>query len=203
MNQRFLDMYTDYIFVEHPPERADILFIPGSPVAALGERAAALWREGYAPVVIPSGKYSILTGHFTGVQDKPEQYPGPYITEAEFLVDVLIKNGVAPEAVWPEPEATYTYENAICSRRLTDARGLAVGKAILCCKPYHARRALLYYQLLYPDCEFLVCPCESSITAGNWYMTREGMELVLGEAERCGSQFHEIMEGILTGRIEM
>ena len=66
MNQRFLNMYTDYIFVEHPPAKADILFIPGSNAAALGERAAALWREGYAPVVIPSGKYSILTGRFGG-----------------------------------------------------------------------------------------------------------------------------------------
>ena len=41
MNQRFLNMYTDYIFVEHPPAKADILFIPGSNAAALGERAAA------------------------------------------------------------------------------------------------------------------------------------------------------------------
>lgn len=193
MNRRFLNMYTKYIFVEHPPAKADILFIPGSDVAALGERAAALWRDGYAPVVVPSGKYSVLTGRFGGVQDEPERYPGPYGTEAEFLTDVLVKNGVAPEAVWPEPEATYTYENAIRSRLLTDARGLAVQKAILCCKPYHARRALLYYQLLYPDCEFLVCPCESPVTAENWYTTKEGIELVLGEMERCGSQFHEIM----------
>ena len=197
MNQRFLNMDTDYIFVEHPPAKADILFIPGSNAAALGERAAALWREGYAPVVIPSGKYSILTGRFGGVQDEPEQYPGPYATEAEFLTDVLVKNGVAPEAVWPEPEATYTYENAICSRRLTDARGLTVEKAILCCKPYHARRALLYYQLLYPNCEFLVCPCRSTVTAANWYTTEEGMKLVLGEMERCGGQFYDIMAEIL------
>ncbi|HCT90922.1 MAG TPA: hypothetical protein DF613_06015 [Lachnospiraceae bacterium] len=197
MNQRFLDMYTDYIFVEHPPAKADILFIPGSNVAALGEHAADLWRKGYSPVVVPSGRYSILTGHFAGVQDEPKRYPGPYGTEAEFLTDVLVKNGVDPEAVWPEPEATYTYENAIYSRRLTDARNLTVRKAILCCRPYHARRALLYYQLLYPECEFLVCPCKSDVTAANWYITKEGMELVLGEMERCGKQFHKIMEEIL------
>lgn len=197
MNRRFLDMYTDYVFVEHPPAKADILFIPGSNAAALGEHAAALWLAGYAPVVLPSGRYSILTGRFTGVQDGPERYPGPYGTEAEFLKDVLVKNGVPPEAVWPEPEATYTYENAIYSRRLTDARGFTVRRAILCCKPYHARRALLYYQLLYPECEFLVCPCKSDVTAANWHTTKEGVELVLGEMERCGSQFHEIMAEML------
>ena len=49
---------------------------------------------------------------------------------------------------------------------MTDKEGMEVKKAILCCMPYHARRALLYYQLLYPETEFFVCPAkESPITA--------------------------------------
>ena len=96
-----------------------------------------------------------------------------------------------------EDNATYTYENAIYSKKVTDKEGMEVKKAILCCMPYHARRALLYYQLLYPETEFFVCPAkESPITAENWYLSKEGIETVLGEVERCGSQFHEILNEI-------
>ena len=63
--------------------------------------------------------------------------------------------------------------------------------------PCHARRALLYYQLLFPETEFLVCPAkESKITRDNWYLSEEGIETVLGEVERCGSQFHEILRHV-------
>ena len=42
-----------------------------------------------------------------------------------------------------------------------------------------------------------MCPAkESPITAENWYLSKEGIETVLGEVERCGSQFHEILNEI-------
>ncbi|MCD8241850.1 MAG: YdcF family protein, partial [Lachnospiraceae bacterium] len=62
----FVDVYTDFIFLENEPERADIIFIPGSDEGVLAVRAAALWKEGYAPLLLPSGKYGKLVGHFTG-----------------------------------------------------------------------------------------------------------------------------------------
>lgn len=194
MNKKFLDMYTDFIFVEHPPAQADVLFIPGSGTAALGEKAALLWKLGFAEKIVVSGKYSILKEGFEGAEDYPDRYPGSYPTEAAFLADVLRQNGVAGQAVLLEEKAAYTYENAIYSRQITDGAGLEVGRAILCCKPFHARRCLLYYQLLYPETEFLVCPCESTVKRDNWYKTREGIELVLGEVERCGGQFYKILQ---------
>ena len=96
-----------------------------------------------------------------------------------------------------EDNATYTYENAIYSKKVTDKEGMEVKKAILCCMPYHARRALLYYQLLYPETEFFrVSGKRKPDTAENWYLSKEGIETVLGEVERCGSQFHEILNEI-------
>lgn len=194
MNKKFLAMYTDYIFVEHPPAEADVLFIPGSGTAALAEKAALLWKLGFVKNILVSGKYSILKNTFEGAEDFPDKYPGTYATEAAFLADVLKKNGVREEAVWMEEQATYTYENALYSRRFTDAAGLSVRRAILCCKPFHARRCLLYYQLLYPETDFLVCPCDSAVKKDNWYKTEEGIELVLGEMERIGGQFHKILQ---------
>ena len=97
-------------------------------------------------------------------------------------------------AIIKEREATYTYQNAINTKELLDERGMEVKRALLCCQAYHARRSKLYYQVLFPNTEILVCPTVTKgITRENWFKSRETAELVLGEIERCGSQFHEIV----------
>lgn len=194
MNQAFLDQITEFVFAEHKLERADIIFIPGSGHPQLAEEAARLYHQGWAPWILPSGRYSITTGKFSGVLDKQECYQGSYETEWDFLSQVLQKKGVPGTAILKEDRATYTYENAIYSRQVTDGMGLEIKKAILCSKPYHARRCLLYYQLLYPDTKFMVYPIkDSKIQRDNWFLTEEGTRLVFGELERMGTQFHEIM----------
>ena len=191
----FLKIYTDFIFTEDQPEPPDIIFIPGSAWPELALRAAGLWHRGFSPLILPSGRFSILSGGFSGPASMTEKYPGPYQTEWEFLRDVLLRQGVPPQAVLKEDTASYTYENAIRSRQVTDAAGLEIRTAILCCQAYHGRRAMMYYQLLYPHTRFLVCPAVTQgISRDNWHQTRRGAELVLGEMERCGSQFHEIMK---------
>ena len=193
-NERFLKQMTDLIFVQDDPEKADMIFVPGSGFPQIAEKAAELYKAGYAPFVLPSGRYSILLGHFAGVMDKKEIYDGEYETEWEFLKEVLLQNGVDEAHILREDQASYTYENAIYSRKVTDEAGLEIRTAIICCKPAHARRSLLYYQLLYPETEFLICPADHcEITRDNWYLTEEGCENVLGEISRCGGQFHEIM----------
>lgn len=194
MNQAFLDQITEFVFAEHKLEQADIIFIPGSGHPQLAEEAARLYHQGWAPWILPSGRYSITTGKFSGVLDKQECYQGSYETEWDFLSQVLQEKGVPGTAILKEDRATYTYENAIYSRQVTDSMGLEIKKAILCSKPYHARRCLLYYQLLYPDTRFMVYPIkDSKIQRDNWFLTEEGTRLVFGELERMGTQFHEIM----------
>ena len=194
MNQAFLNQITEFVFAEHKLEEADIIFIPGSGHPQLAEEAARLYHQGWAPWILPSGRYSITTGKFSGVLDKQECYQGSYETEWDFLSQVLQENGVPGTAILKEDRATYTYENAIYSRQVTDGMGLEIKKAILCSKPYHARRCLLYYQLLYPDTKFMVYPIkDSKIQRDNWFLTEEGTRLVFGELERMGTQFHEIM----------
>ena len=119
---KFINDITDFIFVEHKPEKADIIFIPGGDQGAIAVRAAELYLEGYAPWILPSGRFSKPVGHCT--------IPG-YETEWEFLRDILIGQGVPDAVVLEERQATYTYENAIYSRKVTDALGLKVERAIL------------------------------------------------------------------------
>lgn len=197
MYEKFLNQITDFIFVEIPAEPSDLIFVPGNGYPQMAEEAARLWKAGMAPYVLPSGRYSIQSGKFMGVSEKKEQYDGDYDTEWMFLREVLIRNGVKEACILKEDRASYTYENAIYSRRLTDEIGLEIKKGILCCKSYHARRCLLYYQLLFPRTEFSVVPSETEgISRHNWHRTQEGVEKVLGEMERCGSQFHQIVKDL-------
>ena len=98
MYEKFLEEVEEFIFMENQPEQADIIFVPGNSYPYMAEKAAELYMAGMAPVILPSGKYSISSGEFSGVSGKKEKYDGNYHTEWEFLRDVLIKNGV-PESV--------------------------------------------------------------------------------------------------------
>lgn len=220
---QFYQCITDFIFIEDKPRRSDIIFVPGGNYPDAAEHAAELYRAGYAPYVMPSGKYSILSGKFVlaaddralkkeeasaedktvgGCAKRTGSEDGRYANECDYLCDVLRRCGVPEQAVLREDEATYTYENAIFSRKRTDALGLQIDRAILCCQAFHARRCLMYYQEQFPDTEFLVSPVVTKdISRENWQQTREGIDTVLGELERCGGQFHEIMYGKLPHRV--
>lgn len=190
MYREFLEQVSDFIFAEDELEQADVIFVPGNGYPQMAERAAQLYREGYAPYVLPSGKFSIVTGKFSGPLAKEELYSGEFSTEWEFLRSVLIRNGVPETAILREDHATFTYENAIYSRQVTDRAGISVNRAILCCKTYHARRCLMYYRLLYPETKFCVCPvCADSVTRENWHETEAGVEAVTGEVTRIIQQF--------------
>ena len=58
MNNRIIQDISDYIFVSDAPEKADVIFVPGASRPEHALRAAELWRAGYAPYVLPSGRYS-------------------------------------------------------------------------------------------------------------------------------------------------
>ena len=80
----FVQDITEFIFVEHKPEKADIIFIPGGDRGELAVTAAELFRKGYAPFVLPSGRYSKPVGRCL--------IPG-YETEWDFLKDILVREG--------------------------------------------------------------------------------------------------------------
>ena len=195
MYEDYLKELENFIFVEDEPEKADIIFVPGNRYPYMAERAAELYRAGWAPLVMPSGRYSITDGIFGGALEHSEIYSGSYATEWEFLQDVLLKNGVPVQAILKENQATYTYENALFSKKVLEEAGMTAKKAILCCKNYHARRALMYYQRVFPDTCFLVVPsCVDGITKENWKDSEAGINAVMGEMTRIVKQFSLMMK---------
>ena len=185
----------DFIFLGDAPAPADVIFIPGNGHALPAELAAKLYSEGLAPWVLPSGRYAIGTSGFAGQLSGARRYEGPFDTEWAFMRRILRENGVPERAILREDEATYTYQNAIFSRRRTDAMKLTVSRGIICCMPVHARRAKMYYETLFPEAELLVCPAPgAAVTRETWLQSPEGIDAVLGELSRCGGQFSEILK---------
>ena len=186
---------TDFIFLEDPPQPADVIFVPGNSHAEPSELAAQLYARGLAPHVLPSGRYAIGRGEFAGQTSGARTYTGRFETEWAFMRHVLLQNGVPDAAILREDEATYTYQNAIYSRWRTDAERLSVRRGLICCMPVHARRAKMYYETLFPEAELLVCPAPgAAVTRETWLQSPEGIDAVLGELSRCGGQFSEILK---------
>jgi len=194
---REIKAITDYIFcrdrfLKSAADRgfADAIFVPGDMHPYASENAAALWKRGVAPVIVISGSYGMQNGKFTGVKAKKYEYDGDYKSEVEFMLDVLVKNGVDESAVISESNAKFTKENGTLSRKVCDERGIFPKTAVICCKSFHARRCLLSYASAFPETAFYVSGVPVySITAENWYTTEYGVRRVMGELKRCGEQF--------------
>ena len=189
---KFLRDITEFIFLEDLPEKADLIIVPGNTWPHPARRAAALYHEGMAPYIVVSGRYSKGQQTFAGAACEGDRYKGAYMTEADFLTDVLIREGVPETAVLQERKAEFTLENARYIRRLLEEKKMTVKKALICCQAFHARRCRMYFEYVFQDTdvEFLMCPAVTQgISRCSWMESQKGLDTVLGELRRCGEQF--------------
>ena len=189
---KFLRDITEFIFLEDLPEKADLFIVPGNTWPQPARRAAALYHEGMAPYIVVSGRYSKGQQTFAGAACEGDRYKGAYMTEADFLTDVLIREGVPETAVLQERKAEFTLENARYIRKLLEEKKMTVKKALICCQAFHARRCRMYFEYVFQDTdvEFLMCPAVTQgISRCSWMESQKGLDTVLGELRRCGEQF--------------
>ena len=73
MKNRFRKLQ-NYIFLEDKLEKADAIFIPGCARPEHTEEAARLYKDGYAPLLLPSGGYTKVQGSFQGVSKEGQKY---------------------------------------------------------------------------------------------------------------------------------
>ncbi len=171
---------TNYIFIGTEPCEADAIFVVGGSLAEAAELAANLYHQGYSHTIVIGGKYSV----------KRECFPVPdYETEYDFYRDILLKNGVKDGDIYGEKESGYTRQNAEFAKKVIEANGLTVGKAIIVCKSFHAKRCLLLYQRCFPEVAFTVVTFDGfGIGKENWHQTEYGKARVLGEIRRIEEQ---------------
>lgn len=168
----------DFIFVSETLFSADVILIAGVSRPELAERAALLFRKGLAPLVLPSG------GPNRNLPDWP--------CEWAFLRDILIKHGVPEPAILREDRAAHTFDNAQLSWQVLRALEPPARSAILVCKTFHSRRALMTYQQAFPPGFIFGCAPvrdERDIGQENWYHSDMGIKAVMSEVAKIGMYF--------------
>jgi len=127
----------DYLRLGMPLQKSGCILAMGSHDVRVGEYAARLYLEGWAPLLVCSGGRGALTRDWQQ-------------TEAELFAAAACRAGVPPEAILIEDRSSNTGENVTFTRRLLEERGLQPGSFLLVHKPYMERRAITTFRQQWP-----------------------------------------------------
>ncbi len=117
-----------WLDVTDPLVKSDAIVAISGDTGARADSAIALWKAGYAPVLI-----------FSGGSSDPESVPS-----AELMRRSALAAGVPANAIVVEGTSATTEENAQHVADLMRDRGIR--SAILVTSPYHQRRAALLFE---------------------------------------------------------
>jgi uncharacterized SAM-binding protein YcdF (DUF218 family) len=117
-----------WLDVTDPLAKADAIVAISGDTGARAGSAIALWKQGYAPVLI-----------FSGGSSDPDS-----VASAELMKRTAVAEGVPANAIVVEGASATTEENAENVADLMKRRGLR--SAILVTSPYHQRRAAMLFE---------------------------------------------------------
>lgn len=169
---------------------APVAILLGGPMKYMDARARAafeLYEAGRVEVIVSTGCASFK---------RPEE---SWITQAQYMANLLMKWGVPQEAIILEPEARTTVENMLYSqiqinRRFGDCQTRDV--IIVTCRP-HLRRSKLTAQIYLPSCiNVYGYPAKDErVDSKNW-MNDEKMRISIPKNVRL------LRKMVLNGQIE-
>ena len=117
-----------WLDVSDPLAKADAIIAISGDTGARTDTAVALWKQGYAPLLI-----------FSGGSSDPQS-----VASAELMKRSAVAAGVPENAIAVEGASATTEENAERVAELMKTRGIA--SAILVTSPYHQRRAAMLFE---------------------------------------------------------
>jgi hypothetical protein len=120
----------DYLRLGTPARPAECMLVLGGHDIGVASRAADLYEQGTAPLIVVSG----------GSRAVPDGSDS--LTEADAIADVLLRCGVPKEAIAMERLASNTSENFWLSAELLRDLGLAPATFLVVTKPYCERRTI-------------------------------------------------------------
>jgi uncharacterized SAM-binding protein YcdF (DUF218 family) len=134
----------DYHHMQHTLEKSDTILVLGSHDLRVADRAAELYFEGWAPMIIFSGGL----GNFT-----KEMWTE---TEADQFAAIAVKSGVPRESILVENKSTNTGENILFTQKLLAEKNLDLYSFIVVQKPYMERRSYATFKKHWPDKKLIV-----------------------------------------------
>lgn len=135
---RLAKIVWDYHHMDMPLQNADCIFVLGSHDTRVADRAAEIYLQGFAPLLIFSGGLGRLT---------KESWTE---TEADLFAKIAMQKGVPGKNILIENRSTNTGENVLFTQQLLQQKGLDPQKFILVQKPYMERRTYATFQKQWP-----------------------------------------------------
>lgn len=133
----------DYHLLHQPLDKADVIVALGSHDIRVADRAAELYFNGFATLIVFSGKRGVLT-------------PKDWQSEAEEFEKRALELSLPKEAIFLEKEAGNTGDNILFSIKLLEEKEIRHDKIIFVQKPFMERRTFATVKKLLPDQDFVV-----------------------------------------------
>lgn len=150
--QTAIHILWDYLCLNQTPAAADCIVGFGCYNEDVARRAAQLYHQGLAPLILFTGGLGRNTSAMWTE------------SEASRFAAIAMAEGVPEAAILREEQSTNSGENLIFSRRMLAERGLTHPRIIGVQKPYMERRLFAAFPVYWP---------EATVTVTSWQQTYE------------------------------
>lgn len=170
----------DYLNLQHPLRKADVIIGFGSYDTSTAERAARLYLDGWAPVILFSGGLGKGTEGFFAK------------TEADTYAEIAMQYGIPKDDILIENRSTNSGENIIFSKELLHRKGISAESALIVHKPYMGRRVYATIRKQWSVLDTSIAPCDTSFDDHrNHFLANGGAEdeiihSMVGDFQRIG-----------------
>jgi uncharacterized SAM-binding protein YcdF (DUF218 family) len=134
----------DYLKLNHEIEKSDAILVLCSHDKRVAKRAAQLFLNDWAPLLIFSGGLGSITRTF---------WTEP---EADQFAAIAVRMGVPEENILIENRSTNTGENFRFTRKLMVEKGVDLQRFIVVQKPYMERRSFATFRKMWPEKDVIV-----------------------------------------------
>lgn len=161
----------DSLVVSKMPEKADAIFVFGSPNDLRIRKAIELYKDGWADKIVISGH-----GPFYGNHTQ---------SEAQWMAEVAVDEGVPGSALLLEPEAITVPDNVKRTLDLFEKIEFRPTKLLIVASPFVLRRCEMdWYKFALWNIETVPVASDSmsyDLTRDGWTTTSRGIRVVLNE----------------------
>lgn len=180
-NKVLAQIIWDYMVMDMPLERADVIMVLGSIDPRVAEYGAKLWQEKWAPIMLFSG-----TGFGHSSDLLATNYEGK--AESEYFAEIAEEKGVPKEVIYIEKESKNTGENAQFGYQKLIASAIPLGRIIVVTKPYMVRRAFATFKKQWPKEETEILVTGPRIDFDSYFTKEQPFDqvvnIMIGDLER-------------------
>lgn len=176
--QTAIHILWDYLCLHQTPKKSDCIVGFGCYNEDVARRAAQLYHQGLAPLILFTGGLGRNTSSMWTE------------SEASRFARIAMAEGVPEKDILTEEKSTNSAENLIFSRRILAERGLTHPRIIGVQKPYMERRLFAAFPVYWPEAEVTVTSWQQTYEQyltglSRWGRTEEDtIHMVVGDFQR-------------------